>query len=192
LIPLIQESWEKGVRQDSHDGFLWNGETCVHCSLAYHLRNRINDEKKKYPKFKNIRIWHEVSVEGLGEKNAIDLVIALVKEKEMIGRQAEYSYFSTLLEKTNPRFLFAIEVKYASQFSKENELVEGVANDFNKLKMMKMKGAVPVFVFLEGTGSDERGDVVDRCKEEHFMLLYGIETSKHEEKDWKAYEIKLD
>lgn len=180
IIPIIKEAWVKGVKEDSRKGFLWNGETCVHCSLAYHLRKLLEKDEN----LTHIRIWHEVGVVYQSEdiesmEGFIDLVIVSIDEELMVGRQEEYAYFSSLPEESYGE-LVAIEVKYAAPYS-------STANDFKKLLIMKGKGVLPVLAFLEGSDGGERKKLIAKCREMGVMLLYGIERADSAENDWKGY-----
>ncbi|MFQ5885469.1 MAG: hypothetical protein ACE5IO_10270 [Thermoplasmata archaeon] len=159
LAEALDFAWTEGVRSDYELAFLWDGESCVHASLAYHLRDRYLSRRR------DLRIWHEVRLPEM--RAHIDMIMARVNEDAFISKQHLYDTWSDLKEE-DYEILAAIEVK--------NAPTTRPTRDIRKLMQLvrrKGHGILPVLVLLEGTGSSFRVWVENACRRCEILLLYG-------------------
>ena len=172
LLDELRIAWQDGVREDYLDGFLWDGETCIHASLSHHLRGNLLN------KHKSLRVWHEIQ---LIENTRTDLVLGEVMDDAVIGKQHLCDDWSAM--KTHVAIIAAIEVKYAP--------TRHPKWDIRKLRMIGRLNdgqIIPVLALLEGTGRSELDWLKSKCKKTPrnpgIILLYGISEEGHSKKDW--------
>ena len=166
LVEVLEKVWVQGVARDYETGFLWNGETSVHASLAFHIRNSLLSSDR------NLRIWHEAYYRKIYESGTggiIDLVLVEVNH-DAFTRKIHYNYSQIKMEE-DVRHLSAIEVKYAR--------TGGIDDDLEKLQgMQKRFDLLPVFVFIDSDGSPDNpsatlNDTIPTFVENDILVLYG-------------------